>query len=184
MTKTKIFLFRSCEYRGHWRADKAYRDQCAKRKPTGTRIPGSLMRGFLFFLILLFTSCTFFWQHNPEKARNIAENFLNAIYIENNLSKAYQMCDEKMKKIFGIDFLENTSKKFKAKYISLERLVPEAYFFEFGDREITVFFSGLSEKGISYHRVILEYNNKKEYKVIGVFFLEKPFDGYRNLRKF
>jgi len=135
-------------------------------------------------LILLFFGCSILWQHNPEKARTIAESFLNAIYVENNLNKAYQMCDEKMKKIFGIDFLENTAKKFKAKYIALERLIPEAYFYESGDRSITVFFSGLSEKGLSYHKVILEYNNKGEYKIISTFFLEKPFDGYRNLRKF
>ncbi|MBP7792294.1 MAG: hypothetical protein KA120_04445 [Candidatus Goldbacteria bacterium] len=134
--------------------------------------------------VLMFSGCNFLWQHNPEKARDMAESFLNAIYVENNFNKAYQMCDEKMKKIFGIDFLENTSKKFKTKYVALERLVPDSYFYEQGDRSITIFFSGLSEKGISYHKVILEYDEKGEYKIISTFFLEKPFDGYRNLKKF
>ncbi len=138
----------------------------------------------ILLFVLLFTGCSLLWQHNPEKAKIVAESFLNAIYVENNLNKAYQMCDEKMKKIFGIDFLENTAKKFMARYTALERLIPETYFYESGDRSITVFFSGLSEKGISYHKVILEYNNKGEYKIISTFFLEKPFDGYRNLRKF
>ncbi|MCX8093945.1 MAG: hypothetical protein N3E50_07275 [Candidatus Goldbacteria bacterium] len=141
------------------------------------------MKKFIFVtLILFFSGCL--WKHDPEKARNIAEDFLNAVYIENDMSRAYQMCDEKMKKIFGDNFLENTLKKFKERYIVLERLVADAYFYESGDRYITVFFSGLSEKGVSYHKVILEYDKKGEYKVISTFFLEKPFDGYRNLRKF
>lgn len=138
----------------------------------------------IFILIVFFNGCNILWQHNPEKAKNLAEEFLNALYIEGNLNKAYQMCHENMKKIFGVDFLENTAKKFKAEYFVLERLVSEAYFYEAGDRTITIFFSGLSEKGVSYHKVILEYNNKGEYKIISAFFLEKPFEGYRNLRKF
>ncbi len=141
------------------------------------------MKKILFlFLVLFFSGCL--WQHNPEKAKKTADDFLNALYIENNSDKAYQMCDEKMKKIFGIDFLETTLKKFKERYIAVERFVPEAYFYEAGDRYIAVFFSGLSEKGISYHKIILEYDKKGQYKVISTFFLEKPFDGYRNLRKF
>lgn len=182
--KTKIFLFHSHDYHGRRYVNKIYIDKYAKRKPNEIIILNTLVRGFLFFLVLLFIGCKLLWQHNPEKARNTAENFLNAIYVENNLSKAYQMCDEKMIKIFGADFLENTSKKFKKNYITLERLVAEAYFFESGDRTITIFFSGLSEKSISYHKVLLEYNNKGEYVVISTFFSDKPFDGYRNLRKF
>jgi len=141
-----------------------------------------MKRLLTLLFVVLFSGCL--WQHNIDKARDTAEIFLKALYIENNFDKAYQMCDEKMKKIFGVDFLENTSKKFKSNYQTIDRIIPDAYFFESGDRAITVFFSGLSEKGVSYHKVVLELGKNNEYKIISTFFSDQPFTGYRTIKKF
>ncbi len=48
-----VVLFRGCEFRVPGHADEAYRDQCAKRKPLGTKISRAMARGFLSAVLVL-----------------------------------------------------------------------------------------------------------------------------------
>lgn len=135
-------------------------------------------------LVLAVTSCGALYYHNPQKARQTAYTFLNAVYVQGNFEKAYSMVDADFDRDYSAGYLEKISARFFRVFDKLEGLKADAYLAEQGDRAIMILFTGISEKAPSYHKVMLIGDGKRGYKVSSVIYSDVPFTGYRTLKFF
>jgi hypothetical protein len=130
------------------------------------------------------TACGMLFYHNPQKARETAYSFLNAVYMQGNFEKAYSMVDADFDRDYGPGYLEKISIRFVKVFDKLEGLKADAYLYESGERSMMILFSGLSEKAPSYHKVMLVGDGKHGYRVSSVIYSDIPFTGYRTLKFF
>lgn len=137
--------------------------------------------GILVFAFL-FGSCSYFYSHNPQKARETAYKFLNAVYVQGDFNKAYSLVDADFNRDYGNGYLEKISIRFFKVFDKLEGLKADAYLAEQGERAIMILFTGLSEKAPSYHKVMLTGDGRRGYWVSSVLYSDVPFTGYRTLK--
>ncbi len=138
----------------------------------------------IVLFVFIAASCGLVFTHNPQKARGIANSFLNAVYVDGDFRKAYAMVDNDFEKNFGPGYLEKIGLRFNKVFHRLEGIKADYYLFERGDRSIMLLFTGLSEKAPSYHRIMMTGDARHGYKVSAVFYSDMPFTGYRTLKPF
>lgn len=130
------------------------------------------------------SGCGVIYYHNPEKARETANEFLSYLYSEKNIDKAYAMTNKFYKDNFGRKELEKTTSFFLSKFGKFEGTRAKEYFTEGGSRELIVFYTAVSEGGVTYQKVILNDEGKEGYKVCGFFISDTPFIGYRLIKPY
>jgi hypothetical protein len=134
--------------------------------------------------VLVLTACGMFFYHDTQKARRLANSFLNAVYVEGDFTKAYSMVDADFEKNFGPGFLEKISARFAAVFSRLEGLKADYYMYESGERSIMLLFTGISEKAPSYHKIMMTGDAQHGYKISSVVYSDIPFSGFRTLKPF
>jgi hypothetical protein len=134
--------------------------------------------------VCLAAGCGLMFRHDPQKARETAYNFLNAVYMEGSFDKAYAAVDADFDRDYGAGYLEKISTRFFRVFDRLEGLRADAYLYEPKERSIMLLFSGISEKAPSYHKVMLIGDSSRGYKVSSVIYSDVPFTGYRTLKFF
>jgi hypothetical protein len=135
----------------------------------------------LFFLT---AGCGIIYFHNPQKARGQADEFINLIYVKKQYDAAYSMTDKFFKDNFGRDKLVNTAEFFLKKYGKFEGARADSYFTEGGSRDITVFYTAVSEGGETYQKITLNDDKKNGYLISSIEVSDIPFKGYRLIKKF
>jgi hypothetical protein len=136
----------------------------------------------IFFCLL--SNCGVIYYHSPEKAREKANEFLSYLYTEKNIDKAYEMTNKFYKDNYGKQDLVKTASFFLAKFGKFDGTRASQYFYEGGSKEIIVFYTAVSEGGITYQKVILFDEGKDGYKVSGLFISDTPFIGYRLIKPY
>jgi len=135
----------------------------------------------LFFLT---AGCGIIYFHNPQKARGQADEFIDLIYVKQQYDAAYSMTDRFFKANFGMEKLEKTTELFLKKYGKFEGARAESYFTEGGSREITVFYTAVSDGGQTYQKITLYDDGKNGYLISSFEISGIPFTGYRLMKKF
>jgi len=134
--------------------------------------------------LFLFCSCGIIYYHNPEKARETADEFLSLMYSERDYGKAYLMTDKFFRDNFGMEKLVNTAELFLKKYGKFEGTRADSYFAEGGSRDITIFYTAVSEGGETYQKITLNDDEKNGYRISSMEVSDMPFKGYRLIKKF
>ena len=133
---------------------------------------------------VLFAGCGLLFYHNPEKARETANEFLSFLYSEKSLDKAYEMTNNFYRDNFGRKDLEKSAVYFLKKFGKFEGTRANQYFYDGGSKEIIVFYTAVSEGGMTYQKVHLNYEGKDGYKVSGLYISDTPFIGYRLIKPY
>ncbi|MCE5300652.1 MAG: hypothetical protein LLG37_07260 [Spirochaetia bacterium] len=130
-------------------------------------------------------SCSGIYTHSPDMARQKAGDFLNTLYHFRDYNGALAMTTTEFRENSGLAYLQKTADSFLQKYGKFEGLHADNYFTEQGSRDITVFYTAVSDGAITYHRVTLNGDSSGGYRVSGLVVSDMDFrQGYRLLRKF
>lgn len=135
-------------------------------------------------LIALMAGCGLLFYHEPEKARETANEFLSFLYTEKTVDRAYEMTGKFYRDNFGIKELEKTASFFLKKFGKFEGTRAKQYFHEGGSKEIIVFYTAVSEGGMTYQKVHLTHEGSRGYRVSGLYISDTPFIGYRLIKDY
>ena len=146
---------------------------------------GSVRRACLAAALILFMAgCGIIYFHNPGRARETADEFLSLLYASHDYDKAYLMTDKFFRDNFGREKLVKTAELFLSKYGKFEGTRADSYFTDGGSRDITVFYTALSEGGQTYQKITLNDEGKNGYQISSMEVSDVPFTGYRLIKKF
>jgi hypothetical protein len=106
------------------------------------------------------------------------------MYSERDYNKAYLMTDKFFKDNFGMEKLVDTADLFLKKYGKFEGTRADSYFTEGGSRDITIFYTAVSEGGETYQKITLNDDEKNGYRISSIEVSDMPFKGYRLIKKF
>jgi len=135
-------------------------------------------------LILSFYGCRFQTvRHNPVKAALGANQFLKALYFEENCAAALGLSDELLRRSVTVANLKKMVEEIKQERGSLRRLTADSYLMTQG-QTMELFYVGKYEKGVLYHRLVLVGDASSGYRVSGVWFQPDPYVENRLRRKF
>ncbi|HDQ25583.1 MAG TPA: hypothetical protein ENN43_02420 [bacterium] len=139
-------------------------------------LAAAVLCGFLFF------GCSFLFVHDPEEARQAATRFIDTLYIKGDFEALPEMMLKESVEAGGVESVKQAGEMFKRRYKKLDGIKAGFYLIE--GRVISVFYMGLSEEDMSYHRVILTRGKDSEYLVKSASFSETPYTGYRTAQYF
>jgi len=139
-----------------------------RRKTTGARTT-------ILFISLCFSACYFqATKHDPLKAVLNADQFLKALYLDENPSEALKFCDAQSPIPGATDDLMKLISQIKTERGPLKTLTADSYLMMQG-REMELFYIGRYENGVLYHRVAVVGDESAGYKVLGVWFQHEPY---------
>jgi hypothetical protein len=149
----------------------------------GTRL--ALTRSnIVLFILLCLPACHYqAIKHDPHKAVVDANRFMKALYLDENPSEALQYCDEQMRVPTAIDSLGKIINQTKQERGSLKRLAASSYLMEQGSA-MQLLYVGTYEKGVLYHRIVVDGNASDGYRVTGVWFQLEPYPQSQLRRNF
>jgi hypothetical protein len=133
---------------------------------------------------LLAPGCGRLYMHNPGKARVTADNFFAYVYKLGDFTTAYSMTNKSFSDNFKDGYLESVVGSQNKKYGKFQGVRPESYFFEGGSRDIELFYTAIFENGVTYQKLMLNGDGQGGYRVSSLVFADKPFTGYRLMKKF
>jgi len=135
-------------------------------------------------LVLFAAGCGNLYFHGPKKARKQATMFLNLIYNEGKTEECYVLADKSFRESHKKEYLSGLKEKMDEKFGKLEGIRADFYLLDSDARIIEIFYTGISEKKMSYHTVALAGDGLSGYMVAGITLSEIPHKEYRTARKF
>lgn len=133
------------------------------------------VRTAALFMILSFPGC--FVQavkHDPVRAVLDTNEFLRALYFDENPSRALKLCDEQLRASTVTDDLTKMINQIKGDRGSLRRLAADSYLMVQGP-EMELFYVGTYENGVLYHRIVVVGDTSTGYRVSGVWFQKEAY---------
>jgi hypothetical protein len=122
-------------------------------------------------------------NHNPSKAAFDANQFLKALYGDEDYLKALNLAADPLRQSAGADDLKKMVEKIRQEHGTLKRLKADSYLMTQGPT-MELFYIGEYERGFLFHRLVLTGDASSEYKVAGVWFQPDPYPGSPLRRKF
>ena len=153
---------------------------------TKTPKPRDLVRArtAIPFILLCFSACHFqATEHDPVKAALDTNQFLKALYLDENPSEALKFSDEQFGGPAAIDALTKMISQIRAERGRLKTLTADSYLMMQGPA-MQLFYVGTYEKGVLYHRLVVVGDASTGYKVSGVWFQHEPYAQSNLRRKF
>ena len=127
------------------------------------------------FILLCFSACHFqAVKHDPGKAVLDTNQFLKALYIDENPSEALRFCGEEVRTAGGADALTKMLTKIKQDRGRLQRLTADSYLMVQG-AGMELFYVGTYDNGVLYHRLVLAGDASAGYRVTGIWFKPEPY---------
>lgn len=134
--------------------------------------------------ILLISACHFqSVRHNPVKATVDANQFLKALYFDEDGTAALRLADDGLRQAVTGDNLKKMVDEVKQQRGVLKRLRADSYLMTQG-QTMELFYIGEYEKGVLYHRLVLIGDASSGYRVSGVWFKPEPYPENPLRRKF
>ena len=138
----------------------------------------------LGFLILLVSGCRLQTvRHEPSQAVSDGNHFLKALYLNEDYPKALELADVQLRQSLTVDDLKHLVEGIKQQRGELRTLKADSYLMGQG-RGMELFYVGIYEKGILYHRLVLMGEASSGYKVSGVWYSLDPYPEQPLRRKF
>lgn len=135
-------------------------------------------------LILALSACHFqSVRHNPVKAAFDANQFLKALYFDEDWAGALRLADDLLRQSVTGDNLEKMVDEVRQERGALKTLRADSYLMTQG-RTMELFYIGEYEKGVLYHRLVLMGDSSSGYRVSGVWFQAEPYPENTLRRKF
>ncbi len=135
-------------------------------------------------ILLCFPACYIqATKHDPVKAVLDTNQFLKALYLDENPSEALKFCDEQSGISGAIDAFTKMLAQIKAEGGHLKSLAADSYLMEPGPA-MQLFYVGRYENGLLYHRLVVVGSASTGYKVTGVWFQHEPYPESSLRRKF
>ena len=135
-------------------------------------------------LILLLSACHFqSVTHSPLQATADANQFLKALYFDEDWAGALRLADEGLRHSVTGDNLKKMVDEVKQQRGVLKRLKADSYLMTQG-KTMELFYIGEYEKGVLYHRLVLIGDASSGYRVSGVWFKPEPYPESPLRRKF
>jgi len=113
--------------------------------------------------------------HDAEKAISDTSKALSALFFKKDYAAAYEMFDAEFKKAYLPENLEGSVVEMITGYGRIKRLDIDSYSASKSSEFLSLYASGLNEKGVTYHRFILKGSGKKGYKMYGLHIMPSPF---------
>ena len=126
-------------------------------------------------VVFILSGCGDVFFHKPQKARETANVFLNLLYQKGDVENIYELTTDQFRKTYKIKHLDGLREKLNKKFGKIEGLRAESYVLEKEERTIILFYIGISEKQMSYHKVTMVWDDDKGYKVSGLSFSAMPY---------
>lgn len=117
------------------------------------------------------------------KAALDANQFLKALYLDENPSEALKLCDEQLRNPGATEALTKLINQIKAERGHLKSLAADSYLMVQGPG-MELFYVGTYENGVLYHRLVVVGDISTGYKVSGVWFQHEPYPQSQLRRKF
>ena len=135
-------------------------------------------------LVLALPACQFrSVTHSPMKAAYNANQFLIALYFDEDYAKALELADEQLRQSATPNDLKTMTDKIKQEYGALKKLKADSYLMEQGNT-MELFYVGEYEKGTLYHSLVLVGDTSSGYRVSGVWHRPEPYPDDPLRRKF
>lgn len=113
-------------------------------------------------------------NHSPSKAAFDANQFLKALYSDEDYLKALNLAADPVRQSASADDLKKMVEKIKQEHGTLKRLKADSYLMTQG-QSMELFYIGEYEHGFLFHRLVLIGDASSEYKVAGVWFQSDPY---------
>ena len=136
-----------------------------------------------FIAILLYGCGVNIIIHDEDKAVTEANLVLEILFINENYKEAYDKFDPEFKKHYTSANLKQIVEQVRSEFGNLKEFQVDSFLPMPGKRAITLFYKGIHEDGVSYHRVVL-VGDKKGYKVTGLLFAKQPYPEHKLRKKF
>lgn len=133
---------------------------------------------------VIWTGCGQVFIHDPDKARETADNFFAYLYKLKDYEKAYSMTGKSFIDDFKEGYLEKLQGDLENKYGRFQGIRPDSYFYDGGSRDIEVFYTVIYNNGITYQKITLSDDGRGGYRVSSIVCDDRPFTGYRLMKKF
>jgi hypothetical protein len=138
----------------------------------------------LVLLVLCFSSCRVETvKHDPIKAVDDANDFLKALYLDENYPLALEVADVQLRQSLTANDLRQLVEGVKQERGKLKTLKADSYLMVQG-RGMELFYVGSYQKGPLYHRLVLMGDLPTGYKVSGVWYSLDPYPEQVLRRKF
>jgi hypothetical protein len=137
-----------------------------------------------FVFAFLAAGCGQLFLLDPEEARATANEFFNALYMQQDADAAYAMTDENFAVNNGEGSLEVLYDTVKVKYGRVQGVKPDSYMIDQSTKSITLFYMCLADKGIFYNSIQLYKDAKEQYRITLVKFSAVPVGPFRTEHKF
>ena len=117
------------------------------------------------------------------KAALDTNQFLKALYVEEDCAAALTLSDEQFSRSLTAENLKKMVDGIKQERGELRSLTADSYLMTQG-QSMELFYIGIYEKGVLYHRLVLKGDASSGYKVTGVWFQRDPYPAQSLRRKF
>lgn len=145
---------------------------------------GTIQGLIIFVLTLSLSACHFqAIRHNPIKAAFAANQFLKALYFDEDCAKARGLADERLRQAVTADQLKKMVDEIRQHWGALKKLRADSYLMTQG-QTMELFYLGEYEKGVLYHRIVLIGDAPSGYRVTGVWFQPAAYPAHSLRRKF
>lgn len=141
---------------------------------------------FLIIALVAIADCACRLQkvdHSPSKAALDANQFLKALYADEDYVKALNLSADPVRQAASADDLKKMVEKITQEHGTLKSLKADSYLMTPG-QSMELFYIGEYEKGFLFHRLVLTGDASSEYKVKGVWFQPDPYPSNPLRRRF
>ena len=113
-------------------------------------------------------------RHDPTKAALDTNQFLKALYFDDDSTGALRLADEQLRRSVTADDLKKMVDKIKQERGALKTLRADSYLMVQGEG-MELFYTGEYEKGVLYHRLVVLGDASAGYRVTAVWFKAEPY---------
>lgn len=150
-------------------------DQDSRYGAAGNASRGRKWRSAILFVVMLLPACQFFViVHDEDRAAAEAAAVLKLVYLDGDFQAAYRRLDSGLRPKTSPEQLASIAKQLDGAFGPLTRLTLEQYLPVGGQRMMKIFFTGSSERGVTFHQVTM-IGDIRGYRVGGLFFAPAPY---------
>jgi hypothetical protein len=122
-------------------------------------------------------------NHSPIKAAFDINQFLKALYSDEDCAKALEPAAEPLRQSVTADDLKKMVEGIRQERGNLKRLKADSYLMTQG-QTMELFYVAEHENGFLYHRLVVIGDSSSGYKVAGVWFQRDPYPAHGLRRQF
>jgi len=137
----------------------------------------------IIFICTLALSCGLSAENKASMAFSVANPVLVQFYIKGDIEGAFKNLDPKVQKDFKLDEFKTLYNKIITDYGHVQSLETDSYIIIPNKNAAMLFYQANHATGKAYHRIVMLGNDKKGYKVGGLYSQKQPYGEKYKIRK-